>query len=89
MYNLVFTVYQEQQRIDMRWLVSVAQDVNPIWHGLFEPSVRGGGGIRATLHNFVVIVPMIKKFGTGIKLDVFYTEVKKLLRHYHYVIMTS
>ena len=39
-------------------------------------------------HNFVVIAPMIMKFGTGIKLDVFYTMVTKkfmtslLLRDY-------
>ena len=36
----------------------------------FEPSV-------ITHHNFVVIAPMIMKFGTGIKLDVFYTKVTK------------
>ena len=53
--------------------------------GIFEPSVMGA--IRAH-HNFVVIVPMIMKFGTGIKLDVFYTMVTKkfvtslLLRNY-------
>ena len=34
----------------------------------------GGGGMRAR-HNFVVIARM--KFGTGIKLDVFYTTVTK------------
>ena len=28
-------------------------------------------------HDFVVIAPMIMKFGTGIKLDVFYTVVTK------------
>ena len=39
-------------------------------------------------YNFVVIVRMIMKFGTGIKLDVFYTTVTKkfvtspLLRNY-------
>ena len=39
-------------------------------------------------HNFVVIAPMIMKFGTGIKLDVFYTMGTKkivttlLLRNY-------
>ena len=38
-------------------------------------------------HNFVVVAPMIKKVGTGVKLDVFYTMVtKNLLRHYYYVI---
>ena len=42
-------------------------------------------------HNFVVIALMIMKFGTGIKLDVFYTMVTKnfltsLLLHNHDVI---
>ena len=41
--------------------------------GFFEPSVMGGGG--SPHHNFVVIAPMIMKFGTGI--NVFYT--KKLM----------
>ena len=56
--------------------------------GFFEPSVMGGGGMRAPYHNFVVIAPIIMKFGTGVKLDVFYTMVTKnfvtslLLRHY-------
>ena len=43
--------------------------------GIFEPSVMGGG----VHHNFVVIAPMIMKFGTGIKLDVYYTTVTKSL----------
>ena len=48
------------------------------------------GGMRAPHHNFVVIALMIRKFGTGIKLDVFYTIVTKNLgSHYYYVIMTS
>ena len=44
--------------------------------------------MRAPHHNFVVIAPMIMKFGTCVKLDVFYTMVTKkfvtslLLRHY-------
>ena len=44
--------------------------------------------MRAPHHNFVVIAPMIMKFGTGIKLDVFYPMVTKtfvaslLLRNY-------
>ena len=44
--------------------------------------------MRAPHHNFVVIAPMIMKFGTGVKLDVFYTMITKefvtslLLRHY-------
>ena len=33
--------------------------------------------MRASHHNFVVIAPMIIKFGTDIKLDVFYTMVTK------------
>ena len=38
--------------------------------GFFEPSVtgEGGGGHEGPLRNFVVIVPMIMKFGTVIKL---------------------
>ena len=35
----------------------------------FEPSVMGEGAMRApSHHNFVVIAPMIMKFGTGISL---------------------
>ena len=45
--------------------------------GFFEPSVMGG--MRAPHHNFVVIAPMIMKFCTGVKLDVFYTMVTKHL----------
>ena len=37
----------------------------------------GGGGMRAPQHNFAVVAPMIMKFGTGDKLDVFYTMVTK------------
>ena len=48
----------------------------------------GGGHEGPPHHNFVVIAPMIIKFGTGVTLDVFYTMVTKefvttqLLRHY-------
>ena len=44
--------------------------------------------MRVPPHNFVAIAPMIMKFGTGIKLDVFYTIVIQkivasvLLRNY-------
>ena len=44
--------------------------------------------MRAPHLNFVVIALMIRKFGTGIKLDIFYTMVTKrsvkslLLRSY-------
>ena len=34
--------------------------------------------MRVPHHNFVVIAPMIMKFGTGVKLDVFYTTVRKV-----------
>ena len=33
--------------------------------------------MRAPHHNFVVIAPIIMKFGTDSKLDVFYTVVSK------------
>ena len=47
--------------------------------GFFEPSVMGGGGggHKGPYHSFVGIALMITKFGTGIKLDVFYTLVTK------------
>ena len=45
--------------------------------GFFEPSVMGGGGHEGPHHNFVVVAPMIMKFGTGVKLDVFYRMVTK------------
>ena len=34
--------------------------------------------MRAPRHNFVVRAPMIMKFVTGVKLDVFYTLVKSM-----------
>ena len=47
--------------------------------GSFEPSVKGGGEHEPSPsphHNVVVIDPM--KFGTGVKLDLFYTIVTKM-----------
>ena len=46
--------------------------------GFFEPLVMVGGheGPHFII-NFVVIAPMIMKYGTGIKLDVFDTMVTK------------
>ena len=41
----------------------------------FELSVMGGH--EGPHHNFVVIPPMIMKFDTGVKLNVFYTMVTK------------
>ena len=35
--------------------------------------------MRGPHHNFVVIAQIIMKFGTGVKLDVFYTMVTKNL----------
>ena len=55
----------------------------------------GGGGHVRPHHNFVVIAQMIMKFGTGIKLDVFYTIVTKklvaslLLRNYDVITSIS
>ena len=46
--------------------------------GFFEPSVIGEH--EGPRYNFVVVVaPMIMKFDTGVKLDVFYTMVAKNL----------
>ena len=47
--------------------------------------------MKAHHHNFVVIAPMIMKFGTGVKLVVFYTMVTKefvtsILLHHYYVL---
>ena len=64
--------------------------------GFFEPSGMGGGGggggsRRFPYLSFVVIAPMIMKFDTSIKLDVFYTMVTKkfvislLLRNYEVI----
>ena len=56
--------------------------------GFFETSVMGGMSPPSPHHNFFVIALMIMKFGTDIKLDVFYTMVTKkfvmslLLRNY-------
>ena len=62
---------------------------NPIGHGLFLNRQSWEGGMRAPHHNFVVIVPMIMKFGTGVKPDVFYTIVKKIVTSLLYVIVMS
>ena len=45
--------------------------------GIFFNRQLWEGGMRAPHHNFVVIAPMIMKFGTGVKLDVFYTMATK------------
>ena len=67
----------------LKYSILFFQDVNPISHGLFlnRQSFGGGGGggeaYKGHHHNFVLIAPMIMKFGTGIKLDIFYTMVTK------------
>ena len=40
--------------------------------------------MRAPYHNFVVITPMVMKFGGNIKIDVFYTIEANYLPH-HYI----
>ena len=51
--------------------------------------------MKAPNYNFLVIAPMIMKFGTGIKLDVFYTMVTKkfvtsiLIRNYDVITCIS
>ena len=49
--------------------------------------------MRAPDHNFVVIAPIIMKFCTGVKLDLFYTMVAKnfvtSLLLLHYDVITS
>ena len=68
--------------------------INPIWHGLFL-NLQSWGGPHPPHHNFVVIAPIITKFGTDAKLDVFYTMVTKtfvtsvLSRHYDVMICIS
>ena len=53
--------------------------------------MRGGGGHEGPHPNFVVLAPMIMKFATVIKLDVFYTVVTKtfvtslVLRNYNVI----
>ena len=55
----------------------------------------GGGGDDVLHHKFVVIAPLIMKFGIGIKLDIFYTLISKkfvtslLLRNYDIIICIS
>ena len=46
--------------------------LSPVWHGLSCGTVShwGWGWGGEGHHNFIVIAPMIMKFGTGIKLDV-------------------
>ena len=50
--------------------------------GFLEQSiiwVKGGGGHEGPYHDIVVIALMTIKFGTIVKLDVFYTMVAKKL----------
>ena len=45
--------------------------------GFFSIVSDGGGARPPPHHNFIVIAPMTMKYGTGVKLDVFYTMVTK------------
>ena len=47
--------------------------------GFFEPSVMGEGGSMSAplIITLLLLLQMIMKFGTDIKLDVFYTMVTK------------
>ena len=51
-------------------LKGISNPLNLFDMGFFQSSGGGGGGHEVPHHNFVVIPPMIMKFGTGIKLDV-------------------
>ena len=42
--------------------------------GFFEPSVMGGG-MRASI---ITLLLLLTEFGTGVKLDVFYTMITKI-----------
>ena len=92
MYNYTTNVLVAVSTSPMTFEVGLAEthSFNPIWHGLFWTVSHGGGGghegMRAAYHNFVVIAAMIMKFGTGIKLDVLYTMVKKV---YDAIIITQ
>ena len=78
-------VYEHDARLSVSdMFLSVSKQLNRPQLTLFdmdffEPSVTGGGGggMRAPHLNFVVIALMIMKFGTGIKLNVFYIMVTK------------
>ena len=85
----VYYSFLQKKGVPLNLAVILKNSLTLFDMGFFEPSVIGGeGGMRAPHHNFVVIVPMIMKFGTCVKPDVFYTMVTKtfvtslLLRHY-------
>ena len=73
-------------------MLEVAKILTPFDMVFFNRSSCGGGGGMSVLHHhFVVVALMIMKFGTGIKIDVFYTMVAKtfvtslLLRNYELI----
>ena len=47
-----------------------------------------GEGHEGPHHNFVVIALMIMKFGTDVKLDVFYKKIVTSLLSRHYDVIT-
>ena len=60
--------------------------------GFFRTVSHGGGegGQEGPHHNFVVVAPMIMKFGTDVMLDIFYTIItKEFVTSLLLVIMTS
>ena len=65
------------------WYQNICSIFNPIWHGLFLNCQSLGEGHRA------IITLLLLLWYAGIKLDVCYTMVTKIWRHYYYVIMTS
>ena len=75
-FSALFISSRSGKKRKWRWQMS---GVGRTWHvdmGSFWTVSQGVH--ECPHHNFVVITPMIKKFGTGIKLDVFYIMVTKL-----------
>ena len=66
------------QVVELRLFMWSEHIVLALFHmGFFGHSTLWGGGMIPPYHNLVVIVPMIMKFGTRMKLHVFYTMVTK------------
>ena len=75
-YDIISPTMNTYLKLKMPWAASLTLfDM-----GFFEQSViviGGGGMMIPPHHNFVVIALMLMKFGTGMKLDVFYTMETK------------
>ena len=74
----MYRTFKNVKFVLLRFVAMPTPLLTPFDMGFFEPLVMGEG-IRAPNHNFVVIVPMIMRFGTVVKLDVFYTMATKNL----------